>query len=119
MLVMRPVSEGYVKLDDFFATGAQDEIKAMEADIREGMLAQSERTGRKIEFTNSNGDAPAEPFGDALLAHALTLARSESGAPRWVELTSECCGLFEFVLQQLLAVPFFSVSGEVFPESSA
>jgi Protein of unknown function (DUF2167) len=50
ILYDRPVSDGYVKLDDFFASGAQDEIKRMGEDLRASMNAQSQRLGKKIEF---------------------------------------------------------------------
>jgi uncharacterized membrane-anchored protein len=50
MLLSDPVSEGFVKLDDFFQSGARDEIDSMTASYKEQLADQSKRTGTKIEF---------------------------------------------------------------------
>jgi uncharacterized membrane-anchored protein len=50
VLYNEPVSEGYVQLNDFFASGAQDEIEAMGQQLKESHAEQSKRTGRNIQF---------------------------------------------------------------------
>jgi uncharacterized membrane-anchored protein len=50
VLYSEPVSEGYVSLDDFFASGAQEEIEAMGAELKESHAQQAKRTGKNIEY---------------------------------------------------------------------
>lgn len=46
----KPVSDGYVKLDDFFADGADESIKAITDGLREDAKAQSKALGKSVEF---------------------------------------------------------------------
>jgi uncharacterized membrane-anchored protein len=46
----KPVSEGYVHLDDFFAKGATEEIDAMAKQMQDQLRLQSQRSGKKIEW---------------------------------------------------------------------
>jgi hypothetical protein len=51
ILLRKPVSDGYVKLDDFVGDSARAEIDQIARDLKESLAAQSKQTGRKIEFT--------------------------------------------------------------------
>ena len=50
LLIEDPVSEGFVKLDDFFENGATDEIDAITEDYKQGLAEQAKRLGMKVEF---------------------------------------------------------------------
>jgi uncharacterized membrane-anchored protein len=50
LMLSRPVSDGYVKLDDFFENGTTTEIDAITDDYKEELSQQSKRIGKKIEF---------------------------------------------------------------------
>lgn len=49
-LIEKPTTDGYVKLDDWEEQGRDDAIREIEAALAEGLVAQSEATGQKIEF---------------------------------------------------------------------
>ena len=51
ILLRKPVSDGYVKLDDFVGNSARAEIDQIARDLKESLAAQSKQTGTKIEFT--------------------------------------------------------------------
>jgi uncharacterized membrane-anchored protein len=50
MMVNKPVSEGYVKLDDFVGDKSDDAIQSIGSEFKENLAAQSKRLGAKIEF---------------------------------------------------------------------
>ncbi len=49
-LIEKPTTDGYVQLDDWQDQGRDDAIREIEAAMAEGLVAQSEATGQKIEF---------------------------------------------------------------------
>ena len=50
MMLQKPVSEGYVKLDDFEGENAKEAIDSIEANLKEALVAQSKRIGKSIAF---------------------------------------------------------------------
>jgi uncharacterized membrane-anchored protein len=50
MMLLKPVSEGYVKLDDFEGEGAKQAIDSIETDLKQSLADQSKRIGRTISF---------------------------------------------------------------------
>ena len=50
LVVNDPVSDGFVRLDDFFASGATAEIDSMTEDYKAGLAEQAKRLGKPVEF---------------------------------------------------------------------
>jgi uncharacterized membrane-anchored protein len=50
LVINDPVSDGFVKLDDFFESGATDEIESMTEDYKAGLAEQGKRLGKPVEF---------------------------------------------------------------------
>jgi uncharacterized membrane-anchored protein len=50
MILSKPVSDGYVKLDDLLGSDADTAINEITNTYKESLANQSQRTGRKIEF---------------------------------------------------------------------
>lgn len=51
IMLREPITEGYVKLDDFFKEHASSDINSMAEQLKEAYRDQSKRSGKKIEFT--------------------------------------------------------------------